>query len=119
MITNPPISIEEINKENFHYKEIKFGKNFHPEFKGFIFEKNDSVWISVIEAKEIGKGHFSKLIAEFKQKYNSINIPTPSKMITERSIHLGFNIKREFFGEPFNEWGIILFWERKVGVKGK
>ena len=94
-------------------KEIKFGKWFHPEFKGYIYEEDKGVWISVIEVKEIGKGHFSKLINEFKEKYDFIKIPTPSKMMLGRAFHLGFILKKEFFPEPFNEWGDILLWEKK------
>ncbi len=97
-------------------REIKFGKRFHPEFKGYVYEEiikeKRGIWISVIEAKEIGKGHFSKLIKEFKEKYDFIKIPTPSKMMIERALHLGFEIKSEFFGEPFNEYGTIMFWEK-------
>jgi hypothetical protein len=94
-------------------KAINFDSDFHPEFKGYISETLDGVWISAIEAKEIGKGHFSALIKEFKEKYNFIKIPTPSKMMIERAVHLGFKYMTEYFGEPFNEWANLMVWEKK------
>jgi len=112
-ITCPPIRYDlEGNVVLEKQKEINFGKNFHPEFKGYVTEEGKGIWISIIEAKEIGKGHFSKLIKEFKEKYNFIKIPTPSKMIIERAIHLGFELKEEYFGSPYDEWGYILLWEK-------
>jgi len=112
-ITIPPIELEgKVILESIKQKEIKFGKNFHPEFSGYLTEIKDGVWISLIQAKEIGKGHFSKLIKELKQKYNFIKIPTPSRMIFDRARHLGFDIKREFFGEPYNEYGTIMVWKK-------
>ena len=111
-ITCPPIKYdEEGNVILEKQREIKFGKNFHPEFKGYVTEEGDGIWISIIEAKEIGKGHFSNLIKEFKEKYSFIKIPTPSKMIIKRAIHLDFKLKREYFASPYNDYGDILLWE--------
>ncbi len=113
-ITIPPIELDSQGKvilESIKQKMIKFGKNFHPEFKGYITEQKGGVWISIIEAKEIGKGHFSKLIKEFKEKYNFIKIPTPSKMIIGIALHLGFILKQEWFGSPYDEYGTIMLWE--------
>ena len=105
-ITIPPIETDRNGKlilESIKMKQIDFGKDFHPEFDGYITEQKGGVWISHISMKkigDIGKGYFSKLIKELKYKYDFIKIPTPSKMITDRAIHLGFKLKREFFGEP-------------------
>lgn len=115
MITMPPYEMDSQGKiilENCKIREINFGKNFHPEFKGQIFENKGGVWIPIIEAREIGKGHFSKLINEFKNKYEFITIPTPSKMMIERAIHLGFRLEEKWFGEPFNEHGFTLEWKK-------
>jgi hypothetical protein len=45
---------------------IEFGKDFHPEFEGYIGEKETGVFISFIESKDKNKGNFSKLLEEFK-----------------------------------------------------
>ena len=86
-------------------------------FEGYISEVEDGVFISAIKSKEIGKGHFSKLIKELKEKYNWIKIPTPSFMMIERALHLGFIKKKEWFGEPFNEEGVIMFWSKELKTK--
>jgi hypothetical protein len=116
-ITIPPIKLDLQGKVILErMREINFNKYFHPEFKGYVTEEGKGIWISVIEAREIGKGHFSKLIKEFKEKYDFIKIPTPSKMIIDRAIHLGFELKREYFGSPYNEYGFVLIW-RKQEIK--
>ncbi len=116
-ITIPPIEIDSQGKvilESIKQKQINFGKKFHPEFEGYLTENKGGVWISHIQSKEIGQGHFSLLIKELKEKYKFIKIPTPSKMMFDRATHLGFKIKREFFGEPYNEMGTIMFWEKRT-----
>lgn len=94
-------------------KAINFNSDFHPEFIGYIVEVGEGVWISTIEAKEIGKGHFRKLIDEFKLKYNWIKIPTPSNTMNDVSEHLGFKRVSEYFGYPFNCDGELMLWEKK------
>lgn len=115
MITMPLLNIRD-NKIINSIREINFSKNYYPEFKGSVFEEKTEdkfgIWISIIEAKEIGKGHFSKLIRDYKERYDFIKIPTPSKMMFERALHLGFRIENVFFPEPFNEIGVILIWEK-------
>ena len=121
-ITIPPVELDSkgrVKLESLYIREMKFGKDFHPEFKGYVTEQKGGVWISIIEAREIGKGHFSKLIKEFKEKYNFIKIPTPSKMIIERSFHLGFKIVEEWFGSPYNEMGTIMLWEKDFASQDK
>ena len=87
-------------------------------FEGYLSEVEDGIWISAIKSKKIGNGDFSRLIEELKRKYNWIKIPTPSIMMIERAEHLGFVKKEEFFGEPFNEWEIVMFWT-KLNSEGK
>jgi len=116
-ITIPPIELDSKGKvilDSIRMKQINFSKSFYPEFEGYITEQRDGVWISAIESKEIGKGHFSKLIRDFKEKYSFIKIPTPSKMMISIAIHLGFDIKREFFGSPYDEYGDIMLWEKNI-----
>jgi hypothetical protein len=86
-------------------------------FEGYLSEVEDGVFISNIKSKDIGKGNFSKLIKQLKKKYNWIKIPTPSIMMKERSLHLEFIEKEEWFGEPFNEMGIVMFWSKKINQK--
>ena len=80
-------------------------------FNGYLSETEDSVWVSAIESKKIGNGDFSRLIKQLKEKYKWIKIPTPSNMMIEIAEHLGFIKKEEWFGEPFNEMGVVMFWE--------
>lgn len=119
MITSPPLyEVKDGQLIISKLNEKKFGKDYHPEFKGYVVEKDGGIWISTIEAKHIGKGHFSALIKEFKEKYDFIKIPTPSKMMIERALHLGFSIEKEYFEEPFNEWATIMFWCRNEKENG-
>lgn len=83
-------------------------------FEGYLSEIEDGVFISAIKSKDIGKGNFSRLIEQLKEKYNWIKIPTPSIMMKERALHLGFIEKKEWFGEPFNEIGVVMFWSKKL-----
>ena len=81
-------------------------------FKGYISEVEDGVWISAIKSKNIGNGDFSKLIKQLKKRYNWIKIPTPSDKMVKVSRHFGFIMKKEYFKEPFNEMGTIMFWSK-------
>jgi hypothetical protein len=82
------------------------------KFVGYVTEQDEGVWISAIKAKNIGQGDFSVLIKGLKEKYKWIKIPTPSIMMRERANHLGFIEREEWFGEPFNDMGIIMYWEK-------
>ena len=94
-------------------KIIEFNEKFHPEFKGYLAEEKDGVFISQIKTIEKSKGHFSKLIKELKVKYNWIKIPTPSASMFSISSHLGFKHTREKFPPPWNEIGDIMLWRKK------
>jgi len=91
---------------------IKFGKDFHPEFDGWLGEEGEGVYISYISSKEKGQGNFSKLLDELKGKYVWIKIPTPFALMRSIALEKGFVSKIEYFPEPFNENGEILFWKR-------
>ena len=52
------------------------------------------------------------MIKQLKEKNNFIKIPTPSNKMKVITKHLGFVEKEEWFGEPFNEVGIIMFWSK-------
>lgn len=104
-----------MNKPIFMEKGvIPFSETFHPEFEGYLVEKDKGIFISFINSKEKGKGNFSKLIEELKQKYEWIKIPTPSNTMVEICLRKGFELKQEFFPEPFNETGEMLFWKKEV-----
>lgn len=93
---------------------IELDKNL---FEGYISEVDDGIWVSAIKSKQIGNGDFSRLIKQLKEKYNWIKIPTPSNQMIEIAEHLGFIKKEEYFGEPFNEIGIIMFWSKNDNQK--
>lgn len=92
------------------YKMIKLNEEL---FDGYLSEVDDGIWISAITSKKPGNRNFSKLITQLKEKYNWIKIPTPSNMIIKIAKHLGFVMKEEWFGEPFNEIGILMYWEKE------
>jgi hypothetical protein len=92
---------------------IPFSKDFHPEFDGYIGEQGKGVFISAIESKDKGKGKFSRFLEELKAKYEWIKVPTPSNTMTEICLKKGFVLKEEWFPEPFNETGEVLYWERR------
>ena len=117
-ITIPPIELDTNGKvimESIKTNQLDFNKRFHPEFTGYMIEQKDGIWISYIESKDIGKGNFSKLITELKEKYNWIKIPTPSKMMMKIATHLGFDIKNEYFESPYECMGTIMTWYKQVG----
>lgn len=89
---------EEFETENIKMKQIEFGKDFHPEFTGWINENDNRVYISLISAKKefIGMGYFSKLLLEFKNKYEEIIVTTPSKLMTEILSKKGFLYSMEY-----------------------
>lgn len=88
---------------------IELDKNL---FDGYISEIDDGVFISDITSKKQGQGNFSRLLNQLKQKYNWIKIPTPSNIMVEITLKKGFIIKEEYFPEPFNEIGTIMFWSK-------
>lgn len=93
-------------------KVIHFSKTFHPEFEGWIGEEDKGVWISFIESKYQGKGNFSKLLEELKQKYDWIKVPTPFAHMKRICLKKGFISTTEYFPEPFNEVGEVLIWKK-------
>ncbi len=108
--------IEEMNKhppQQMKKGIIPFGKDFHPEFEGYIGAEGEGVWISAIHSKEQGKGNFSRLLTELKGKYEWIKIPTPSNTMRLIALTHGFTDKREYFPPPFDEWGEILYWKKE------
>lgn len=98
---------------------IEFSEFFHPEFEGWLGEQDKGVYISYIQSKEKGKGHFSKLLEELKQKYDWIKVPTPFPLMEAICLSKGFIKTIEWFPEPFNEYGDIMYWEKPKGVVGK
>ncbi len=86
-------------------------------FEGYISEVLDGVFISSIKSKHQGKGNFSKLLKELMQKYNWIKVPTPSNQMIEILNKKGFVMKEEYFPEPFDCMGIIMFWEKSDEAK--
>jgi len=92
---------------------IPFPKHFENKFDGYLGEKDSGVFVSYIQSKEKGKGNFTKLLRYLKGKYNWIKIPTPSNTMRIIALKKGFKETKEFFPEPFNEWGDILIWEKK------
>lgn len=90
---------------------IVFGENFHPEFDGWLWESGKGVWISFIQAKQQGKGHFSKLLEELKSKYEWIKIPTPSNLMLSISQHKGFEPTFEFHKDILEECEVMV-WKR-------
>ena len=85
------------------------------KFRGYMAEQAGGIFISAIESIEQGKGHFSELISELKQKYAFIKVPTPSRRMVMICLHLGFKLETEWFPEPFNEEAELMVW-RKAGL---
>ena len=81
-------------------------------FDGYISEVDDGVFISAIKSLNQGQGDFSKLLIRLMNKYNWIKVPTPSNQMIKILVRKGFIIKKEFFPEPFNCVGDIMFWEK-------
>ena len=92
---------------------ITFGKDFHPEFDGYLWEKDGGVWISSIFVKhgQEGRGHFRNLIKELKKKYVWIKIPTPSVKMAAIAFHYGFTLKSEYDDEA-GEDVQLMYWKK-------
>ncbi len=100
-------------------KIIPFSKDFHPEFDGYIGEENDGVWISFISSKQEHNGNFLRFLTELKERYAWIKIPTPSTRMCLIALRQGFELKKEYFPEPFDEMGEILFWKKEAEKEAK
>lgn len=81
-------------------------------FSGYISELEDGCIISHISTKNRGEGHFSRLLNKLKKRYNWIKIPTPSKQMFDIVSRKGFILRKEFFPEPFNCVGDIMYWKK-------
>ena len=81
-------------------------------FDGYLSEEGEGVIISHISSTNKGRGDFSKLLKELKENYKWIKIPTPSKQTFEIVSKKGFIHRKEFFSEPFNCIGDIMYWKK-------
>jgi hypothetical protein len=93
--------------------KIEFGKDYHPEFDGYIWERGKGIWISFIKSNDKGKGNFSRLLEEYKSKYAWIKIPTPFPLMRQIACNHGFYKILEYFKEV-DENCEVLFWRKKV-----
>jgi hypothetical protein len=96
---------------------IDFGPDYHPEFEGFVFEVDGGIYISFIESKEPGRGHFSRYLQELKQKYKFIKVPTPFAQMRAICLKKGFSETHEY-SKDFDEEVELLLWQ-KESVKKK
>lgn len=91
--------------------EITFGDEYHPEFEGYVWEKDGGIYISLIESKDKGKGNFSKYLQELQEKYEFIRVPTPFALMRQICMRKGFTETFEWFEEVGEECE-ILEWRR-------
>ena len=94
--------------------QIKFGKGYHPEFDGYVWEQDKGIFISFIISKTPGRGNFLKYLDELKAKYEWIKIPTPSDRMMGLCLQKEFELKEELFPPPFDELGMVLIWTKKT-----
>ena len=98
---------------------VEIPEQFKDLFDGYFGEQDDGVFISFIKSKHPQNGNFSKLLNYLKENYRWIKVPTPSNTMRLICLKKGFVSKMEFFPEPFNEVGEIMFWEKPQSGGGK
>lgn len=67
----------------------------------FLWKKDDYIYISVVESREKGKGHLSKLFDTILKDYG-IKVPTPFPLMEAILIRKGFT-KTEGYDEKYDE----------------
>lgn len=60
------------------------------EFGGYLWGKESSVWISIIESKSPGTGSLSRLFDEIWRQGRTVKVPTPFRHMTQILQHKGF-----------------------------
>jgi len=63
-----------INLDTDFAKELGFTSD---KFYGYLWISKNTIWISFIESKQQGKGHFKALLDTIKEKGYDIIVPTP------------------------------------------
>ena len=86
---------------------IKYGWR-KTRFRGYLsLDDNHTIWVSAIESKFKGRGHFSKLIRALKKDGFIIKVSSPFPRMEAICNHLGFRKEREWFKEA-NEWVTVM-----------
>lgn len=91
---------------------IEFGKEYHPEFDGYVWEKNGGIYLSTIISKHPRQGNLSKLLIEYKKKYSWIKVPTPFALMRKICLDKGFKEEMEYF-EEVGDWTEVMTWKKK------
>lgn len=60
------------------------------KFEGWLWKKADSIYISFIESKQPGRGHFSQLLKAILDSGHSVKVPTPFAKMQQILVKKGF-----------------------------
>lgn len=77
------------------------------KFRGYIAIEGNTIWISAIWSKQIGKGNYSRLVKNILKAGYTIKVPTPFEKMEAICKHLGFTRTTELFpemGETIDVW---------------
>lgn len=86
-------------KNKFGFSEDLFG--------GYLWEVDNVVWISLIISNKPGQGNTQRLFKRILKEGYTIKVPTPSTVMEIILRKMDFKETIEWFGEPFNENGVV------------
>lgn len=97
-----------INLNSEFAKEIGFTKDKFLD-DSYLWKDKDTIIVSQISSTQEGKGHLKQLFKNISNKGFSIKVPTPSVRMKYLCLKWGFENKFEWFPEPYNCEGEIMF----------
>lgn len=69
------------------------------KFQGYLSIENNTIWISAIWSKQMGKGNYSRLVKNIHKAGFIIKVPSPFPRMEAICQYLGFTKTEEFISE--------------------
>lgn len=60
------------------------------KFRGYLSIEDNTIWISAVWSKQMGKGNYSRLVKNILKAGYTIKVPSPFPRMVEICKHLGF-----------------------------
>ena len=60
------------------------------KYEGYLWKDDGAIWISFIECRNPGQGHFSQLVENILNEGYMVKVPTPLGQMVEILMHKGF-----------------------------
>jgi hypothetical protein len=81
-----------------------------PELGGYCVVEGNILWLSAIISKFPKQGNFGRFLDTIESEFEIIKVPVPSPLMKHILAKRGYKLKEEWFPEPFNEMGEIMFF---------